>query len=1035
LKAQLVAHARLTSCLTLSFSLVLLFACPTAPIEAATPITPSGLNTQVTLSATPPAGKTQYDITGGTRPGGGANLFHSFGDFNVPNNNIANFLNNSGLPTTNILGRVTGGNISNIFGTIQTTGFGNANLFLMNPAGFLFGPNATVNVGGMVTFTSADYLRLTDNARFNAIPGPADALLSASPVAAFGFLGSNPGAITVQGSQLTVTDGTGISLVGGNITIQSGTADNGQVQSAKLLAPGGEVNLASVASPGEILSGTIAQAPNINSQSFGNLGSVQISQQSIIDVSGQTGGKIMIRSGQLAMDNGALQSNTVLGDSGGISIVSSEMNMKGGSIQTSTTGPGIAGDIAVDTRTLAMSGGAFMGSFSLGGDPLLSGAGHGGNIRINATESVSISGFLPGVTTLGSVPFMNLASGLYTTTFSDGRGGNIDATTPQLQLQGGFLQTQTFGAGRAGNIATTVGRLDVTEGGRLASTTLSTGDAGNITVMATDSIHVLGQFPGSFGTVGGAISTNVPSTISTNTRADGNGGQISISTPVLEMQTGLIIANATGTGQSGVVTVDVGELSLTKGASISSTAFGDGPGGSVSIHATGTVSISGLSGVTYSVGPLIFDNVPSGISTGTFGAQPSGNITLSAHNLVISDHGSIEASTGGDGAAGNISISAENATLATGANITSSTGFIFGLGGTKSFFGNGQGGAINLKADTLTVSGQGTAILSSTSAFGNGGKITLDVSRLDLRDGATLSGSAQGPGNAGTVTVQGAGGPAQSILIDGSGSGIFSTTEDTGAGGHISVAANSVTLQNGASISTSSTGPGTAGNININAGNQFTMNNASVTTEALHSSGGSIKITTNPNGTVQLTDSTISASVLDGTGGGGSVNIDPQFVILQNSQITANAVSGPGGNIFITTNVLLPDGNSHITATSQFGEQGNVTIQSPISPAGGKIVPLGQKPLIGTTLVGQRCAALAGGNISSFTVAGRDALPVEPGNWLSSPLATVSESENGQIKEVERMTSDEAPLLSVRKIAPPGFLTQAFAVESSGCQS
>jgi len=172
LKAQLVAHARLTSCLTLSFSLVLLFACPTAPIEAATPITPSGLNTQVTLSATPPAGKTQYDITGGTRPGGGANLFHSFGDFNVPNNNIANFLNNSGLPTTNILGRVTGGNISNIFGTIQTTGFGNANLFLMNPAGFLFGPNATVNVGGMVTFTSADYLRLTDNARFNAIPPP-----------------------------------------------------------------------------------------------------------------------------------------------------------------------------------------------------------------------------------------------------------------------------------------------------------------------------------------------------------------------------------------------------------------------------------------------------------------------------------------------------------------------------------------------------------------------------------------------------------------------------------------------------------------------------------------------------------------------------------------------------------------------------------------------------------------------------------------------------------------------------------------------
>src|SRR4026208_1700235 len=80
------------------------------------PITPSGLNTQVNLASMPPAGKVQYDITGGIRPGGGTNLFHSFGNFNVPNNNIANFLNDAGLPTSNILGRVTGGNVSNIFG-------------------------------------------------------------------------------------------------------------------------------------------------------------------------------------------------------------------------------------------------------------------------------------------------------------------------------------------------------------------------------------------------------------------------------------------------------------------------------------------------------------------------------------------------------------------------------------------------------------------------------------------------------------------------------------------------------------------------------------------------------------------------------------------------------------------------------------------------------------------------------------------------------------------------------------------------------
>src|SRR5215470_5964987 len=255
------------------FSLVLAFN-QTSLVQAAAPITPSGLNTQVNLSQTPPAGKTQFDITGGTRPGGGSNLFHSFGQFNVPNNNIANFLNDSGLATSNILGRVTGGNISNIFGTIQTTGFGNANLFMMNPAGFLFGPNATINVGGMVSFTSADYLRLADGVRFNAVRNAsADALLSIAPVAAFGFLGSNPGAITVQGSQLAVAEGTGISLVGGDIAVQGGF----------LVAPSGGINLVSVGKPsnphvaGEVVVASSGQGAGFNPTGFATLGTVTLS--------------------------------------------------------------------------------------------------------------------------------------------------------------------------------------------------------------------------------------------------------------------------------------------------------------------------------------------------------------------------------------------------------------------------------------------------------------------------------------------------------------------------------------------------------------------------------------------------------------------------------------------------------------------------------------------------------------------------------------------------------------------------------------
>lgn len=116
MKQQHAEHVRLSLYLIFAFSLVLPFAYPTMSVHAASPITPSSLNTRVSDPFLTAGGKTQYDITGGTRAG--TNLFHSFGDFNVPNNNIANFLNDSGLATSNILGRVTGGNLSSISGMI-----------------------------------------------------------------------------------------------------------------------------------------------------------------------------------------------------------------------------------------------------------------------------------------------------------------------------------------------------------------------------------------------------------------------------------------------------------------------------------------------------------------------------------------------------------------------------------------------------------------------------------------------------------------------------------------------------------------------------------------------------------------------------------------------------------------------------------------------------------------------------------------------------------------------------------------------------
>src|SRR5215471_19878590 len=378
---------RLSPCLAFGFSLVALFVCLTSSVQAASPITPSGLNTTVTLSATPPVGKTQHDITGGTRPGGGVNLYHSFGNFNVPTNNIANFLNSGSvdsngtvllpnLPTANILGRINGGNPSSIFGMIQTNGpggFPNANLFLMNPNGFLFGPTATINVGGMVTFTTADYMRLTDNTRFNAVAGPADALLTVMPVAAFGFLGNSPAAIAVQGSKLQVAQGQSLSLIGGNQGFIATNPDNGNpipvpggvtMTGGKLLAPGGQINLASVAGPGEV------SAVDFMPTAGMAMGNISLSKGALLDVSANAAsvaaGTVRIRGGQLVMDNATISADTVNSNGAPVAI---DINVTGNIslsavdnpvLTARTTGSGDAGAIHIsstnmDVRTTALN--------------------------------------------------------------------------------------------------------------------------------------------------------------------------------------------------------------------------------------------------------------------------------------------------------------------------------------------------------------------------------------------------------------------------------------------------------------------------------------------------------------------------------------------------------------------------------------------------------------------------------------------------------------------------------------------------------
>jgi large exoprotein involved in heme utilization and adhesion len=198
------------------------------------------------------------------------------------------------------------------------------------------------------------------------------------------------------------------------------------------------------------------------------------------------------------------------------------------------------------------------------------------------------------------------------------------------------------------------------------------------------------------------------------------------------------------------------------------------------------------------------------------------------------------------------------------------------------------------------------------------------------------------------------------------------------------VAASRVTLDNGATVTAKSSGAGDAGTITINAGKEFLSANGSLTTESLQASGGNITLLATDM--VHLKNSQISASVQGGPNTtGGNILIDPQFVILQNSQIIAQAFQGQGGNISIVANTFLSDASSLVSASSQFGLSGTVNISSPTQALSGALVPLKQNYLSGAMLLNQRCAArTAEGQVSTFIVTEHEGLPQEPGGLLSS---------------------------------------------------
>ncbi|HBP90459.1 MAG TPA: hypothetical protein DD706_22545 [Nitrospiraceae bacterium] len=965
--------------------------------QGAPPITASGLNTQVSAPINLSGGAVQHNITGGTRPGGGANLFHSFGEFGVPTNNIANFLNDSGLPTNNILSRVTGGNPSNILGTIQTEGFGNANLFLMNPAGIVFGPNASLNVGGATHFTTADYLKLSDGVQFTALPSAQDALLSVAPVAAFGFLESNTASISVQESTLSVSQGQTLSLVGGDLIITGST----------LNAPGGQIALASVASPGEILTGTLAQAPNINGQSLSSLGTIQVSEQSVIDVSGNGGGTVLIRGGQFVLDNSTISANVTgpgptingvesIGGGIDIQVHQNAEILTGSLLQTNVSGNSTPGVTYGATHIKA-------DRIEIIGDPGFDFANGPFTVLQSNVASGSTGGNSGPITLEANSTYVQDFVDLHTITEGTGNGGNIIfRSTGNLELNGPLLETDSFGPGNAGNIELTSahGNIDMPNGPFISSQNSDTGAVGHILVSAPEGDVSLSNFDSVLGQI---------NTRNTVTEISGTGGiQITARDLTIE-HSGIQIDN-----------------------------FTSAQPGDLNVNLTGTLTL---------IGP----DFNTQLLTTTRREARSANLNISAHDILLTGERSLVATeTFRDGDGGALNIFTQNLEVKNGAQIRASSRFNpFPTPGDAIITPSGAGGTINIKglaspADSIVIDGAGSGVFTDAQGTGSAGSTTLTAKQLTITSGGRIEASTSAQGSGGTVNIMTDNTTISGMSSDGqTRSGIFSGTTGTdpgaGAGGTISLVANqNFTLSKGATVSAKSDGMGDAGNINITGHDTILIDKATVITEAAQASGGTIKLTA--NGMIKVVDSTISSSVQgDANTGGGDINLDPDFIILQNSQILAKAVAGKGGNIdLVASKAVLLDAQSTLDASSQTGISGSVTIESPIQVLSGTIVPLPSTPVNVATLYAARCVAGEGGHFSTFVDSKSDSVAPTPGTFLASPFLPVTDlsqqamAHNKQAYASEVTLSGPEAAIRLAAYTPPVLFAQATG-QSAPC--
>lgn len=529
----------------------------------------------------------------------GSNLFHSFRDFNITEGHSAYFANPEIIQ--NIFSRVTGTSPSNIQGKLGV--LGNANLFLINPNGIIFGQNASLDVRGSFVASTAQSLRFTDGTQFSTNTTQADLLTVSVPIGL--QFGANPGRILVQkepdtilnrainnigellsflfdrndplfdsesfvkqGTEtiqqvlnivprnpgLQVLPGRTLALIGGDVVLEGGI----------LTALGGRIELGSVAGNSTVSLNPTTKGLTLGYEEVSRFGNINLSQQSLLNISGLSSGNLTVRGDRVAFQDSVIFATTSSGEGGEISIESRELNLSArSSLGSIALGGGKSNDLTIQTGSLIVQD-AFLGSLS-------SGQGRTGNLKVEATDVKIIR--------TAANPF--LPTGIFAVTGGIQADGDLTIQTNQLTLE---------------------------DGAQIAVSTAGNGQGGKAWINASD-IRLLGE----------SASGEFTSGIFGSSFASGVAGNLNVETERLTLQDGANIAVATR----------------------------DGPGGTVTVKASDFVEVIGISA----------SGLPSDISANTLRAGAAGNVQIETDRLIVRDRGELTAAAKGTlstGAAGNI---------------------------------------------------------------------------------------------------------------------------------------------------------------------------------------------------------------------------------------------------------------------------------------------------------------------------------------------------------------------------------------------